>query len=365
MADLFGLSPADRDVLMRMIARERANYTSDVRSLAPVPRPRVIYQPSKPLKWFWLQQPAYPQSDVSPYGNQPWTATAREMYWREETKQWEAVLPYVEETIYSTSTIFAMEDRIVPCQPAPGGGYEIVASDPPDSCYFESRNMGSYGTQGDLMGLSPSGYGFEEAAGVADDKSGFLLCSHSFSRTYNPTGTYTQAIDYADATAPDTNGTFTVNFAGVWEIDICVWGEISSYYTGVGSNPRHKAVSRTTGAASTGTAHTHSYEEYDYLYGGDPAPGLQAAIWTKPTGGSYAGYTGLAMPLEHFPFATTSGVIRRNYVYRARQACILGDGDRVGIQLLSPELFACQMRMEGATVCFRLIMPGIAQNVSA
>jgi hypothetical protein len=48
MADLYGLSAADRDVLMRMIARERANYSANVRSLAPVPRKKIEWKPSSP-----------------------------------------------------------------------------------------------------------------------------------------------------------------------------------------------------------------------------------------------------------------------------------------------------------------------------
>lgn len=46
--DLFGLSAADRDVLLRMIARERANYSANVRNLAPVPREKNAWKPSKP-----------------------------------------------------------------------------------------------------------------------------------------------------------------------------------------------------------------------------------------------------------------------------------------------------------------------------
>lgn len=67
MADLFGLSPADRDTLMRMIARERANYTADVRSLAPVPRPRVIYTPAAPLIYAGLTNSA---SQAYTYGGE-------------------------------------------------------------------------------------------------------------------------------------------------------------------------------------------------------------------------------------------------------------------------------------------------------
>lgn len=44
MADLYGLSAADRDVLMRMIQRERANYSANVRSLAPVPRKKIEWK---------------------------------------------------------------------------------------------------------------------------------------------------------------------------------------------------------------------------------------------------------------------------------------------------------------------------------
>lgn len=44
--DLFGLSAADRDVLLRMIARERANYSANVRNLAPVPRERNVWKPA-------------------------------------------------------------------------------------------------------------------------------------------------------------------------------------------------------------------------------------------------------------------------------------------------------------------------------
>jgi hypothetical protein len=364
--DLFGLSAADRDVLLRMIARERANYSANVRSLAPIPREKNIWKPGSTLKWFYLQGNAYPQSDLSPYNSSIWSTTGKEMEWDDAEKQWALVDPPVEETIYSTGCIYAMKDRVVPCQKATGGGYEIVTSDPPDACYFEAQNMSSFSTQGDLTGLSPSGYGFEEAAGTNTTKSGFLFLTHTFNRGYDPTGSaYVRAIEYQDATAPSTNGTFDVNFTGVWEIDIHIWGEIRSYYTGGGSNPRAKATSRTTGAASAGTAHTHTYDEWNYLGGNDPAPALQAVIWTKPSGGSYAEYTGLDMPVEHFPFASTSGVLRRNYSYRVRQACNLTEGDRLGIQLVSAALYACQMRMEGATVSFRLIMPGHANQVTA
>jgi len=52
--DLFGLSAADRDVLLRMIARERANYSANVRNLAPVPREKNIWKPSATPKVAWL-----------------------------------------------------------------------------------------------------------------------------------------------------------------------------------------------------------------------------------------------------------------------------------------------------------------------
>ena len=52
--DLFGLSAADRDVLLRMIARERSNYSANVRNLAPVPREKNIWKPSTNPKVAWL-----------------------------------------------------------------------------------------------------------------------------------------------------------------------------------------------------------------------------------------------------------------------------------------------------------------------
>lgn len=52
--DLFGLSAADRDVLLRMIARERANYSANVRNLAPVPREKNVWKPSATPKVAWL-----------------------------------------------------------------------------------------------------------------------------------------------------------------------------------------------------------------------------------------------------------------------------------------------------------------------
>lgn len=52
--DLFGLSAADRDVLLRMIARERANYPGNVRSLAPVPKKKIEWKPSTTPRVAWL-----------------------------------------------------------------------------------------------------------------------------------------------------------------------------------------------------------------------------------------------------------------------------------------------------------------------
>jgi len=84
--DLFGLSAADRDVLLRMIARERSNYSANVRNLAPVPREKNIWKPSSPIQWFWLKAPLYPQSDLSPYNDEVWQTTGCAMEWNSQTK---------------------------------------------------------------------------------------------------------------------------------------------------------------------------------------------------------------------------------------------------------------------------------------
>jgi len=364
--DLFGLSAADRDVLLRMIARERSNYSANVRNLAPVPREKNIWKPSDPIVWLWLREPLYPQSDLSPYNDVPWQATACEMTWNNDTKQWDSVFPETEVTVYATTNIYAMVDMVIPCQKR-GDGYEPIASAPPDTCYFEARNASSFAADGDLTTLSsPStGYGFEEASGVTTDKSGFLKWSHTYRRFAYPASYYTTAIEYENATSPSTDGTFTVNYTGLYEIDLQVWGEIRTFYSGGGTNPRNKAISRTTGAASAGTAHTHSYNEWNVFDGSDPAPAFQAAVWVKPDGGTYEDYGGLAMPVEHFPFASTSGVLRRNWNYKARKSCILTEGDRVGIQVLSEQLYACQMSLFGGTLVFRPMMPGVCTDAGA
>lgn len=353
--NLNAFNDADTEVLRQLIRRERANYSANVRSLAPVPRAKIDWKASTEIKWFLLKEPLYPQSDLSPYNGSVWSAQACETVWNAETKQWDSVYPEKLVTIYSTGNMYGMTDMVIPCQKR-DDGWEPVASAPPDACYFEALNMGSFSTSGDLIGLSPSGYGFQEAAGTVSDKSGFLYYTDSPTRFAYPGSYFQKAIEYEDDSAPSTNGTFGVYFSGMYEVDLHVWGEIRSYYTGSGSNPRALEVSRTTGAASAGTAHTHTYNEWNYLGGSDPAPAFQAKIWTKPTGGSYAELE--AMNVEHFPFASTSGVLRRNWSYRTRAACKLAEGDRLGVQVLSEDLFACQMRLSGATISFRLIIPG-------
>lgn len=353
--DAYSLTERSIRELRRLLQTQQSEMMSLRRKVARLDGPRQVYKPSSPIQWFLLKEPLYPQSDLSPYNGSVWSAQACETTWNAETKQWDSVYPERLVTIYSTGNMYGMTDMVIPCQKR-DDGWEPVASAPPDACYFEALNMGSFSTSGDLMGLSPSGYGFQEAAGTVSDKSGFLYYTDSPTRFAYPGSYFQKAIEYEDDSAPSTNGTFGVYFSGMYEVDLHVWGEIRSYYTGSGSNPRALEVSRTTGAASAGTAHTHSYNEWNYLGGSDPAPAFQAKIWTKPTGGSYAELE--AMNVEHFPFASTSGVLRRNWSYRTRAACKLEEGDRVGVQVLSADLIACQMRLEGATLSFRLIIPG-------
>lgn len=77
--DLFGLSAADRDVLLRMIARERANYSANVRNLAPVPREKNIWKP-RDIRWFKLYEALAEKDKADAYPTE----------WNKEEEWWEA-----------------------------------------------------------------------------------------------------------------------------------------------------------------------------------------------------------------------------------------------------------------------------------
>lgn len=103
--DLYGLSAADRDVLLRMIARERANYSANVRSLAPVPRdkPRPA---NRDLKWFVLY------ADLSENDK----AEAYLTKWDKDNDKWIKNEDVDRVEIHSTATgVTGLTDQFMPC----------------------------------------------------------------------------------------------------------------------------------------------------------------------------------------------------------------------------------------------------------
>lgn len=350
--DLFGLSAADRDVLLRMIARERANYSANVRSLAPVPREKNIWKPSSPIQWFWLKAPLYPQSDYSPYNDEVWQTTGCAMQWNSETKQWDSVYPETEEIIYSTANMYAMTDMVIPCQKR-DDGWEPVAPCPPDNVVLKMRPQ----TSGDITStLSGTGVRFEETTKTPSDNEGFLRFQKTYSRFAYPGSSFQRAIDIGTASPSlnfETDGEIEVNYTAVY--DITFSAEISCTLL-ADSPPGRGSVTNTSGA-SAGTAHTHTY--YSVQNGYNLPIKFRPKMWRRPVGGSYAEETALSwiMPEASLnPVGTGS----QSMSYFGRIAQLLEEGDTLGMKAFTEQLAEARLEIRYFHLGFHILQPGHA-----
>lgn len=358
--NLNAFNDADTEVLRQLIRREKANYSANVRSLAPVPRKKIEWKASATIKWFHLQGNAYANSDYSPYSNAVWQTTGRECEWNDTTKQWDAIFPYVEHTVYSSSgAIAAFRDQVVPCQKTSGGGYEVISSAPPLPVSYSQDN--SQWTNGDFEYVS-SNPQLRNGSTSPADKSGWLLFGGVHKTNAYPYGINERPVHYYDATAPSTNGTFDVNFTAVYEVRLQI--RLTKYLYATGTNPRRQLITGTTGAASAGTAHTHTYQYFDPYTTDDSALHLRAELWRKPSGGSYAkvdSSSWWAFPDDYFSMVDN----KTGEVYNGSMVALLNEGDRIGIKVVSEGMHTAGLTFNDYSVSFWPMTLGFAERGSA
>lgn len=339
MADLYGLSAADRDVLMRMLARERANYSANVRSLAPVPRKKIDWKASG-LSWFTLSEPLYPPLYTGTPVN---SATGYESQWDETTKRWYPKFPYVEQDIYSTSySIGAPKHAVIACQNN-GGRWEAVAGAPIGEVVF----IGFDDAGSDWVTVG-SGKGLKESSDTETEHSAWLGVDSVFGR-YITQGYTAEEWDHdASESAPETNGNFLCNHAGTWEIYLEMQGFQSALNDG--SAPYYRTTpDENTGAASAGTAHTH-----DYVH---PAVNLKPSqiaieLWRKDISGGAIYSSGTQFTVDSiFHSAGTY------WNYNSRTFGTFAEGDRVGLKLVM-SLLEVQHQITQLRIVFRCLDVG-------
>ncbi len=346
--DLFGLSAADRDVLLRMIARERSNYSANVRNLAPVPREKNIWKPSSPLVWIALTEPLYP---AIPSGTQVNRATGYLCEYDEPNQYWDIIYPYKEVTVEASSfSIAAPVWAVIACQKR-GDVYEAVAGAPlEESTYagFDGSRSGHGWTS--YFGIN----GLEDTTSTTVvTKSAWLYPNRRTGRFYN--GLYqAEGIELdTSATTPATNGNFDCLHSGYYEISLEVSGFTTVAWTGTPADSSRSIQEYNTGPASAGTAHTHTYERY---HPGHYEPVLlQAKLWRKEGSGSYteqsAGDGKQFLP-QSVPIQAITGS-GPYFNYNSRAYCNFLAGDRIGIQFVATDFMSARISVVDMHLNFR------------
>lgn len=347
--DLFGLSAADRDVLLRMIARERANYSSNVRNLAPVPREKNIWKPSSPLVWIALTEPLYP---AIPSGTQVNRATGYLCEYDEPNQYWDIIYPYKEVTVEASSfSIAAPVWAVIACQKR-GDVYEAVAGAPLE----ESTYAGFDGTRsGHGWTAYTSTYGLEDTTSTTHvSQSGWLYPTRRTGRFYN--GLYqAEGIELdTSATTPATNGNFDCLHSGYYEISVEINGYTAHAWTGTPNDDPRKIQEDTTGPASAGTAHTHTYETY---YPGHFEPvAVSARLWRKEGSGAYTDQSatdGKQFFRRDLPVQGRASLENGYFNYFSRAYCNFLAGDRIGIEFKAYDLLAARVTVTDTHINFR------------
>lgn len=346
--DLFGLSAADRDVLMRMLARERANYGANVRSLAPVPRKKIEWKASSPLVWIALTEPLYPATTSGSPVNR---ATGYVCEYDETDQYWDLVFPFQEvEVEASTFSIAAPVWSVIACQKR-GTIYEAVAGAPLE----ESTFTGFIGSKSGHGWTSYTGtYGLEDTTSTTVvTKDAWLAPTRRTARFYN--GLYqADGISFDNSsTAPSTNGNFDCNHSGFYEISLEVSGYTTVAWTGTPADSSRAIEEHTTGPASAGTAHNHTYERYDP--GHYEPVALQAKLWRKEGAGAYT-EQGVSDGKQFLPISVPIQAVagaQPYFNYFSRAYCNFLAGDRIGIQFVARDFMSARITVTDTHINFR------------